>query len=154
VATATDPQSFLSRRPALLCWNVLEVDDEQPLFVFALIHWWPLEMRQKTYLDPRTKYEASRCPGSHFLHCLKYCAQTSLYQKCIISTNHLYELLLTGSFVKAVLQMWALFTVLNNFRFSYAKQKALMVLLNIQTIPICIYISFKAEPYEISPQNQ
>jgi hypothetical protein len=83
MATATDPQNFLSRTPALWCWNELEVDDELLLLVFVLIRWSPQMMRQKIYLGPGTKYEAFHQPGLQFLHCLKYCAQTSLDKKII-----------------------------------------------------------------------
>jgi hypothetical protein len=110
VAAATDLQSFLSRRPALLCWNVPEVDDEQPPLFCGLIHWLPLVMRQKTYLGPVTKYEASQCPGLHFLHYLKHCAQTIL---CKITHDQLLTTCLHAvwkdCFVKAVLQMQGVF---------------------------------------------
>jgi hypothetical protein len=85
VATVTDPQSFLSRRPTLWHWNELEVDDEQTPFVFGLTHWYFQVIKQKTYLSPKTKYEACHCPGLQFRYCLKYYVHTNLYKKCTIS---------------------------------------------------------------------
>jgi hypothetical protein len=85
VATVTDPQSFLSRRPTLWHWNELEVDDEQTPFVFGLTHWYFQGIKQKTCLSPTTKCESCHCPGLHLRHCLKYFAHTSLYKKCIVN---------------------------------------------------------------------
>jgi hypothetical protein len=84
MATATDPQSSLSRRQELWCWNELEVNDEEHLFVSDPIHWCPQMTRQKACLGLMTKYEASQCFGLHFLYCLRYCVQTSLNRKRMI----------------------------------------------------------------------
>jgi hypothetical protein len=99
VVTVTDPQSFQSRRPELWYWNELEVDYEQPPFVFGLNHWYFQVTKQKTCLSPRKKYVACRHPGLHFRYCLKYFVHTSLYKKMYNKLLAIHrDLVWTGSF--------------------------------------------------------